>query len=109
MTLKNEKTGEDIHSVTILGRRWFRKSAGNTYFSAVAIVNGREVASVEYAYGYGDHYLTVMSAKLEELGYMPGRVHNANGSADPAWFYFRDLHKIAFAYDAVDVQRKKDL
>jgi hypothetical protein len=109
MTLKNEKTGEEIHSVRILGRRWFQKTYGNTYFSAVAIVNGKEVAKIDYEYGYGDQYLHSITDRLETLGYMPGRVHNANGSADPAWYYFRDLHKVAFTYGVVDVQRKKDL
>ena len=109
MALYNEKTGEEIKSVTILGRRWFQKTYGNTYFSAVALVNGKEVASIDYDYGYGDQYVHEMCQKLEELGYMPNRKHYENGSSEPGWSYFRDLHGVEYHAEAVDVQRKKDL
>lgn len=109
MALYNEKTGEEIKSVTILGRRWFQKTYGNTYFSAIALVNGKEVASIEYDYGYGDQYVHEMAAKLEQLGYMPGRKHYESGAREPAWSYFRDQHGVEWHTEVTDVQRKKDL
>lgn len=109
MALINEKTGEEVKSVTILGRRWFQKTYGNTYFSAVALVNGKQVAAIDYDYGYGQMYEQQMADVLEQLGYMPGREHNPNGSAECAWSYFRDKRGVEWHSEAVDVQRKKDL
>jgi len=109
MALFNEKTGEEIKSVTILGRRWFQKTYGNTYFSAIALVNGKEVASIDFQYGYGSYYEQAMADKLEDLGYMPDRNHHENGSSESAWSYFRDKHGVEWHSEAVDVQRKKDL
>ncbi len=32
-----------VQSITILGRRWFQKSYGNTYFTAQILVDGKKV------------------------------------------------------------------
>lgn len=96
-------------SVQIIGRRWFQRTYGNTYFSAEAYVDGERVASIDYAYGYGDHYVQAMTDKLEELGYMPDREHHGNGSSEPGWHYFRDRHGLKYNATASDVARKRDL
>jgi hypothetical protein len=59
------------YSVTIIGRRWFDRRAGNTYFSAVGLIDGVEVASIDYEYGYGDQYEQSMFDLLISGGFIP--------------------------------------
>lgn len=96
-------------SVLITGRRWFQRSAGNTYFSAHGYIDGELVASIDFAYGYGDYYVQAITDEFERLGYMPNREHYSNGGAQPAWQYFRDQLGANYATEVTDVSRKKDL
>jgi len=106
---EGEKPAEIPRSILIIGRRWFRKSAGNTYFSAQVFVNGDLVHEIDYASGYGDHYIDVCSDWLEANGYMPDRRHSPNGSKEPLWAWARDRHNIHYHYHVTDVDRKSDL
>ena len=45
-----------IKSITIIGRRWFDKINGNTYFSSVGLVDGVPVVNIPFQYGYGEQY-----------------------------------------------------
>lgn len=96
-------------SVTIIGRRWFQKSYGNTYNTASIYVDGKLLHKTLKHYGYGEHYLTVAEEWLEANGYMPDREHHSNGSAEPSWQYFRNKHHLEFHYESIDVSREKDL
>lgn len=40
-----------MKSLTIIGRRWFRRSYGGTYFTAVAIVDGVQCLKIGPEYG----------------------------------------------------------
>lgn len=100
---------EETKSISIVGRRWFQRSYGNTYFSADIYVNGVQAGRIPFSYGYGDQYLYEAIDWLEENGYMPDREHHENGSAEPGWRYFRDDRGIPFEYSVMDVPRKKDL
>ncbi len=93
----------------IEGRRWFDRRAGNTYFSATALLDGDLIASIEYEYGYGDHYLDRMltEACLAD-DRLPMRHRHANGSAE-APHLWRDRTGIKLTYSGIDVARKKDL
>ena len=44
-------------SVFILGRRWFDKTAGNTYHTAQVFVNGDIIGKSDMEYGYDDQYI----------------------------------------------------
>lgn len=96
---------ETIKTIQITGRKWFQRSYGNTYYSAVAHINGVKVAEIDFAYGYGDQYLQDMITLLESKGLIPAKPgHKAN-----TW-HLRDLCVPGgFTYHAVDVPRKKDL
>ncbi len=102
-----------IASIAVNGRRWFQRSAGNTYCSAHVLITFQDGTVAELAipkqYGYGDMYLQAATDALERAGYMPGRHHAANGGAEPAWRYFREDRKIPFHYNATDVARERDL
>lgn len=95
-------------SITIIGRRWFDRINGNTYFSAVALINGKEVAQIPFEYGYGNQYEHSMFNKLFGLGYCADRKTYENGSTEPFWVYC-DRKGITKYVSHSDVRRKKDL
>ena len=89
--------------VEIHGRRWFSRSQGNTYFSAVATVDGEKALEIDYAYGYGQQYVESTYQALIDAGHLPPRVDR-----EPVWTHARD-NNIRLEYSAIDVTRKKDL
>lgn len=95
-------------SLTILGRRWFERTNGNTYFSAKAIIDGKPVEGIGFAYGYGSQYEWEMFAKLEQDGLVSDVEHYSNGSGESPWRWC-ERHKVAYTTDVTDVARKKDL
>lgn len=94
-------------SVVIRGRRWFDSTAGNTYFSAEAVVNGQTVARIAFEYGYDSQYMHSMTDKLEKLGFLPGREKYRHGS-EALWNYATRVG-ITENCSATDVSRKRDL
>lgn len=97
-----------MQTLTVIGRRWFDRRAGNTYHSVRCIVDGKDVGGAGMTYGYGDHYLQTAADILERDGHTPGREHYAHGGAEPLWLYCRE-RGIEFTYSASDVGRKRDL
>lgn len=59
-----------IKNITIIGRRWFDKINGNTYFSSRIYVNNEEVHTIGMTYGYGDQYEYESLNWLKETGYI---------------------------------------
>ena len=106
-------TTKTITAINVLGRRWFQKTYGNTYNTAEVFIyfadGSTEYFKIPFGYGYGDQYAQRAEKQLELRGYMPGREQYANGSAQPAWQYFRDDRGINYTYQAIDVARKRDL
>jgi hypothetical protein len=94
-------------SITIIGRRWFQRSYGNTYHSVDIYLDGEHIY-LPKAYGYGDYYLQRATEELDRRGLLPGLAHHDNGSVEPLWQYCRD-RGIACDYRATDVSRQKDL
>lgn len=94
-------------SLTIIGRRWFQKSYGNTYNTAQIIVDGEMVAKTPRQYGYGEHYLTIAGETLERMGLLALQKHD-NGSHQPLWQWAAD-NGVKFSYQTIDVPREKDL
>ena len=95
-------------TITIIGRRWFDRVNGNTYFSAVGLVNGVEVVNIPFAYGYGDHYQDKVFTELEKAGYCPDVEHYNNGSSERLWQYCNRKGITKYCTHS-DVTRKKDL
>ena len=94
-------------SLTIIGRRWFQKSYGNTYNTAQIIVDGETVEKTPRQYGYGDHYLTIAAQALERRGLLTLR-HYDNGSFEPLW-QWAEANGVKFTYSPIDVPREKAL
>jgi len=95
-------------NLTIIGRRWFDKINGNTYFSAVALVNGVQVAEIPFEYGYGSQYESSMFNLLFKLGYCADRENYSNGSNEALWNYCSRKGITKYVTHS-DVNRKKDL
>jgi hypothetical protein len=90
-----------IRSLTIIGRRWFDKINGNTYFSAVGLINGKKEAQIDFEYGYSDHYKHCIVREL---------INNGWKGIPPTTIYSWCKDKdIAYYSDVVDVSRRKDL
>jgi len=99
------KSGDNI---TIIGRRWFDRINGNTYFSAVGLINGKEVVNIPFSYGYGEQYIYEVYKEMQQAGYMPDVEQYKNGGCKSLWQYAED--KGFTYYNTVsDVKRKKDL
>lgn len=93
--------------ITIIGRRWFERTGGNTYNTARIMINGKTVADLPREYGYGNSYYQRACEWLNENGYVSLN-RSANNSLEPL-HCLRDRGEIGLEYWAVDVARKKDL
>lgn len=103
--IKPLKKGDNL---TIIGRRWFDRVNGNTYFSAVALVNGIQVAEIPFEYGYGNQYEENIYNLLFKLGYCADReIYNVKG-VEALWSYCKRKGITKYVTHS-DVNRKKDL
>ncbi len=91
-----------MKSLTVIGRRWFQKSAGNTYNSCDIVIDGATVAYLAPSYGYGDYYLQRAGEWLEGHGDIPA------GRSYPLSVWCR-ANGVAFTYSVSDVARERDL
>ena len=103
--MKTTKT--KTKSITIIGRRWFTTTYGNTYFSAEIYVNGKHVHKINCEYGYESMYLQSAFYWLDENGYT-NRERNLNGMFKPIWRYCKE-NGIELVNSVTDVSRKRDL
>lgn len=100
--------------IVIVGRQWFDKRNGNTYFCALIIAHGREgrkSKTVEHMLpfqaGYGEHYVDMAARWLDEEG-LTFRKKHTNGATEPLWSYCRD-HGIALVQTISYVATRKEL
>ena len=78
------------HILEVNAKEWFDKSAGNSYFSAVVVLDDVVVAELPFQYGYGDHYLDMASEKLDELGVIDNPRKGQNEMRESLWRYCQD-------------------
>jgi hypothetical protein len=90
-------------SITIIGKRWFDKVNGNTYYSAIGLVNGKQETEIKFSYGYGVQYEQDTIAALRAKGFLKETDEKYPKSAT-----FKDVG-IDFYSSVSDVRRKKDL
>jgi hypothetical protein len=93
-----------IKKLELRGKRWLERTNGNTYYSAVAIYNGQEIARIGFAYGYGDQWLYDLCRLIVVDGI-------AIGDMKPWQFieYLEHENGIAVFTAVENVKRKKDL
>jgi hypothetical protein len=89
--------------IQINGKRWFDKSAGNTYHSVEIVVNGVVKHYVPFEYGYDSAYIQTARRWLQSNYTMP----KGFDENDPTW-RLRD-HGITVNNFVADVSRRKDL
>ncbi len=97
-----------IESITVIGKRWLDKPNGNTYFSAVGLINGKEVVSIHFEYGYDECYLQCIQRELEKNGFLPDLEHYSNGAYEALWQYCK-RNKITLYKSVSNVNKRKDL
>lgn len=98
-----------MKSLNIIGRRWFRRTYGNTYTTAEIFIDGKLIAKVGPTGGYGDHYITIAFEYLDKNGLLdPPLQKHANGSYEATW-QWRDRTGIALHTSVMDVPRERDL
>lgn len=97
---------KDVKSIGIQARRWFQKSYGNNYFTAMVTVNhtmeNEQSFILPFQYGYDRHYEEAARQELIKRGFVKmddfeylHRYCQANG--------------VEYHVSHVDVKRKKDL
>ncbi len=93
-----------VNKLELLGRKWFERTNGNTYFSAIALHNGEEVARIDFEYGYGDQWLYAITLAIKTDAF------KARENCQP-WQYIDQLENqgIAVFSHCEQVKRKKDL
>lgn len=92
--------------IIIEGKRWFRRSCGNTYHSVRITLTPYKGEQVRFLsgihYGYDDHYRQTAAAILIKAGYF----HDWNDFVDQT----RDTKTRAkFYFTVSDVPRERDL
>lgn len=89
----------ETRGIHIAGRRWFQRSAGNTYHAVTVHLPGGETLSSGRHYGYGEQYLQTAWELLAARGLVQG---NYGGT--------RILRgRYGITYDVADVGRERDL
>ena len=98
-----------VRSLTVIGRRWFDRRYGNTYFSAKAFINGEIAAEIGYEYGYGNHFEDRIVEQLEMMGRLPFITRHENGSRKGPISLLCRENGVEYVCTVSDVARKKDL
>jgi hypothetical protein len=91
--------------VTIIGKRWFQKTYGNTYHSVQVYVNGKLIGEESFRYGYGEQYIQTAHDILMKTGWLP-----KTGEHDySAFIDMRRSNREHFTITVSDVGRQSDL
>jgi hypothetical protein len=97
---------------TVIVKRWFQKSYGNTYHS-VRIFKGNElIAEQPFTYGYGDHYKQTTLELLQDKGLFFETGKSLSSGIDSDFYDFIQYcreNPDFIVYHVSDVNRKKDL
>jgi len=97
-----------MQNITIIGKRWFDKINGNTYFSSIGMIDGEPKVSITFNYGYGNQYEWETFGELEKKGFIGDVEHYKNGGTESPFRYCERKGLKYFATHS-DVSRKKDL
>lgn len=97
-----------MDNITIIGKRWFDKINGNTYFSSVGLIDGEPKVAIKFEYGYGNQFEWDTFAELEKQGFINDVEHYKNGGSESLWRYC-GRKGLKYYTSASDVNRKKDL
>ena len=82
----DKQEGFSMINIDIQAKEWFDKKYGNSYFSAAVNVDGVNVITIPFEYGYGDHYIDRANQELIKQGFIEGERHS-NGVWPSLWRY----------------------
>lgn len=101
---KKRPTLKDVKSILIQTRHW-TDGFGNTYWTGELYLNGEEIHTESFEYGYGSHSQHVIIENAVNAGKLPRRKDK-----EVAWQY---LNRVAgrgkWEHTDIEVKRKKDL
>jgi hypothetical protein len=97
-----------IRSITIIGRRWFQRTYGNTYHSVKVYVDGDCVYSSGQVYGYDEAYIQTAWQWLRSNGYAPDAAEYEHGGCEAIW-QWAERNNVTLVREVSDVAREKDL
>lgn len=89
-----------MKALHIEGRRWFQRTYGNTYHSVRIWIDGEQVATLPYQYGYGDSFLQTAVDWLKANGKIPA-------TSEYGTRYLREV--LHGTYSCIDVSRQREL
>lgn len=89
--------------VEIYGRRWFDRSAGNTYHTVQVFVDGQELPKTAMTYGYDSAYIDTAFKLLQKHGYFTEMKEYWDFEMN------RRNNQESFIISVEDVTRRKDL
>jgi hypothetical protein len=86
---------------TVIARKWFERTNGNTYHSCEVYKDSELVKRVPFAYGYGEQWKQTAHEVLV----------NAELFVGDYWAFLQHTreNREGFLFSVTDVQRKKDL
>jgi hypothetical protein len=58
-----------MNTLTVIGRRWFEKTNGNTYHSVEVYRNGELIGLEPFRYGYGRQYQQTALELMKNAGW----------------------------------------
>jgi len=76
----------NISRISLVCKKWYDKTYGNTYFSCRVLVDNEVVTTLEFQSGYGEHFKEEANRWLNDNGYIDNPSHS-NGSRTPLWHY----------------------
>jgi len=100
------KTAHNVSSINIQAREWFDKANGNSYFSATIEMDGETVGELPFQYGYGDHYIDMANAYLDENRLIDNPRHD-NGSRESLWRYCEDNNIVLYTNKAENCLKRE--
>lgn len=107
--IKNYKNPQQI---TIIAKRWFQKSYGNTYHSVEVYMGNEFIGREPFQYGYNSQYLQTAFDLLQDKGYFPKTGERLESGCDKDFYDFMidtRNNPEKYAINIYDVDCKKDL
>lgn len=101
-------------TITIIGRRWFERTNGNTYHSATVYADSQLIGRVPFTYGYGNHYSSgtaytiIQDAIVDGVLTLDAPKQGHHGSREALWRWAERVG-VQVVDEVTDVKRKKDL
>lgn len=97
-------------SITLIGRRWFQRTYGNTYHTVEVHVDGERVFWTTPTYGYGDQWEETGLQWLLDNDHIPENTFKRydNGGHEPIRIW-AERNGVQLVRTCSDVAREKDL